>query len=147
MKPRFFLATVAVACGLSAILSASEASADQRRIPQPWIDDGRDAQLSFEDEYYRGGYGRGDYGRPRYPGPYGRPYPPPPVWWGAESEEITVWMTCGQGKELLFQRGYYDVKTNNCRGPNYRYTASRGGARFDIRMSASGQINRVRLAD
>jgi len=52
-----------------------------------------------------------------------------------------------KGKELLFQRGYYDVKTNNCRGPNYRYTASRGGARFDIRMSASGQINRVRLAD
>ena len=127
MTTRVFAAAAALACALAGLLAPAGA--------------GQPGYGGFDDGYY------GGYGRPPYPDPYDRPYPQPlPQWWGEQPEEIIVWITCGQGKELLFQRGYYNVKTDNCRGPNYRYTAWRGGERFDIRMSASGEINRVRLA-
>ncbi|WP_349008484.1 hypothetical protein [Mesorhizobium sp. CN2-181] len=54
-------------------------------------------------------------------------------------------ITCNQGKRLLRNRGFRDVRRVDCRGRFFVYHARRGGNRFEVALnSRTGRVADVR---
>lgn len=81
---------------------------------------------------YDGGYGRG-YGG--YEGGYGyrRPYP-----------AYEGWVSCRDGRRILWRSGYQGIEVQSCRRGFYRYTAWRNGKQFLMAVDAQGDVSRLR---
>lgn len=77
---------------------------------------------SYGDGYY-GGYG-GGYQRPPYPG-YGG------------------WVSCRDGRRILWRSGYQDIEVQSCRRGTYRYTAWRHGRQYLMAVDARGGVARL----
>jgi hypothetical protein len=75
------------------------------------------------------------YGRPPI---YDRPdygYRPPPAFG----------VTCEDGADIVASQGFRNVAPRDCSGRVYRYTAYRGRAPFEVRVSSrTGEITMVR---
>lgn len=78
------------------------------------------------------------YARPPYGGGYGYGPPPrPQPGFGA--------ISCGQGAGIVASQGFHSVTPRDCSGRVFRYTAFRGRAPFEVRVSSrTGQITQVR---
>lgn len=76
-----------------------------------------------------GGYNGGDYGGYR-------PRPPYPVYDG--------WVSCRDGRRILWRSGYSDIEVQSCRGGYYRYTAWRNGKQYLMSVDAQGDVARLR---
>ena len=134
MTAKYLIALMALAGSAATLLPAAPARADVD-VNIIW------GERGYGDYDYR--YDDDDYGR--RPDPYARgryERRPPPIYY--EEEPETVWITCGEGKRMLRAEGFSNVQTDNCRGPNYRYTGWKKGRKFDIRVNSAGEINRVR---
>ena len=130
MTFKSLIAAATLALGLAAALPATDARADV------------DVDIGFGVGVIGGGYGYGyrpgwDYGG--YDG-----YRPRPHHYGyADDWYEEDYVTCRKAKKTLRRFGYYDIETENCRGPNYKYTAWKKGRQFLIRMNTRGEINRI----
>jgi hypothetical protein len=83
---------------------------------------------------YGYGYGNG-YGG--YEGGYGGSYHrPPPVHGG--------WVSCRDGRRILWRHGYQGIEVESCRAGFYRYTAWRNGKRYVMAVDARGDVSRLR---
>jgi hypothetical protein len=63
--------------------------------------------------------------------------PPPPVHYG---------ISCGNGREILRQRGFRNVQAYSCQGPTYGYQAWKRGEFFRVAVNFRGQIVSVQPA-
>lgn len=139
MTARSLLAAAALTASLALALPAAEARADVS------VDIGIGLGGGYVPAY--DGYGEGGYGGPHGPYP-GRGYGRYDDGHGrAYYQQDDVFITCGQGRLMLRDFGFYRVKAENCRGPNYVYTGWRKGARYMLRMTTAGEVNRVRRID
>lgn len=75
------------------------------------------------DGGYEGGYG-GSY-RPYYPAYDG-------------------WVSCRDGRRILWRSGYQAIEVQSCRRGYYRYTAWRNGKQFLMSVDAQGDVTRLR---
>ena len=73
---------------------------------------------------YEGGYG-GGYHRPRYP-------------------DYDRYVSCRDGRRILWRSGYSGIEVRSCRGGFYRYTAWRNGKQFLMAVDARGDVSRLR---
>jgi hypothetical protein len=76
------------------------------------------------DGGYGGGYG-GGYHRPRYP-------------------DYDRYVSCRDGRRILWRSGYSGIEVRSCRGGFYRYTAWRNGKQFLMAVDARGDVSRLR---
>jgi hypothetical protein len=128
MTFKSLIAAATLALGLAAALPAADARADV------------DVDIGFG--VIGGGYGYGYRPGWDYGGYHG--YRPRPHYHGYQDgwyEEDYI--TCRQGRKILYRFGYYDIDTENCRAPNYKYKAWKKGRQFLIRMNTSGEISRI----
>jgi len=130
MIAKSLIAALALAGSLASVFPATEAKADVDVDIAIGVGGYDPAYDGWYDEDYGGRYYERRHYRPRHYDDY--------------DEEVTVYISCGEGKRLLRRLGYRDVRTENCRAPNYRYEARRNGRWFEIRMDTSGDINRIR---
>ena len=87
---------------------------------------------------YGGGYGGGyGYGYGGYEGGYGGSYHrPPPAYNG--------WVSCRDGRRILWRYGYQGIEVQSCRAGFYRYTAWRNGKQYLVAVEAQGGVNKLR---
>lgn len=126
LKP--LIAAAALALGLAIALPAADARADV------------DVDIDFGIGVIGGGYGY----RPGWD--YGgyRPYRPQPYLYDYEDAYAEDgYVTCRQGRKILRNHGFRDIKAENCRPPHYEYIGRRKGREFLIRMNSRGEINRI----
>jgi len=130
------IAALALAGSFAAVLAPTEARADVDVDVAigvggyyPAYDDLDGYDRGYDEDYGERYYERRHY-RPRHH--------------YDDYEDVAVYISCGEGKRLLRRLGYRDVRTENCRAPNYKYKARRNGHWFAIRMDTSGDINRIR---
>jgi hypothetical protein len=72
---------------------------------------------------------------------------PEPYWWYDYGYIRPYRISCGEGRELLLDRGFRRVRTFECRGRIYTYFARRYGDAFRIQVNArTGRIVSVRPA-
>lgn len=83
------------------------------------------AGIGWGGGYYDGGGYGGGYYRPRYPN-YDR------------------YVSCRDGRRILWRSGYSDIEVMSCRGGFYRYTAWRNGKQFVMAVDARGDVSRLR---
>jgi hypothetical protein len=70
---------------------------------------------------------------------------PEPYWWYDFDNLRPYRITCGEGRELLLDRGFRRVRTVECQGRIYTYLARRRGETFRIQVnSRSGRILNIR---
>ena len=135
MIAKSLIAALALAAGLATALPAPEARADVDIDVAIGVGGYSPPAYGTYDAYdgygYGHGYRRGHVERYRHYDPYYR-------------DEVILYVTCGEGRRILRREGFREVQASNCRGPNYRYTAWKRGKKFDIRLSASGEITRIR---
>ncbi|MFM8747229.1 MAG: hypothetical protein ACKOED_11270 [Aestuariivirga sp.] len=128
MTLKSLIAAASVALGLAIALPAADARADV------------DVDIGFG--VITGGYGYG-----YHPGwDYGgyRPYRPRPYLYDYEDAWADdAFVSCRQGRKILRNYGFRDIKTENCRAPHYEYIGWKKGREFLIRMNTRGEINRV----
>lgn len=130
MIAKTLIAAFALAASLTAALPAAEARADVDLNVAIGVGGYYPPAYDAYDDYgygHRRGYGE----RYRHYEPY-------------YEEEVIVFISCGDGRRILRREGFRDVKASNCRGPNYRYTGWKRGKKFDVRMSTTGEITRLR---
>lgn len=77
---------------------------------------------------YQGGY-QGGYG-----GSYHRP--PQPAYGG--------WVSCRDGRRILWRYGYSAIEVQSCRPGFYRYTAWRNGKHYLVAVDAQGDVSKLR---
>lgn len=53
-------------------------------------------------------------------------------------------ISCREGRMIVIEAGFRDVRPVDCDGPGYRYTARRHGHKFVVRVNEDGDITRVR---
>lgn len=94
------------------------------------------------DPWDRGGYGWG----PEYTQPYGFYYGEDYAYPRYHSRRIyRNVVSCSEARWMLADRGWRNVRANDCHGSSYSFTARRKGAVSVIRVSArSGNIISVR---
>lgn len=125
LKTLFAAGALAVTLGLA--LPASDAKADVSvgigvGVYPPA------AGIGWGGGYYDGGYGGGyggGYYRPRY-------------------TDYDRYVSCRDGRRILWRAGYSGIEVQSCRGGFYRYTAWRNGKQFLMAVDASGDVNRLR---
>jgi len=86
------------------------------------------AGIGWGGGYYDGGYGEGyggGYSRPRYP-------------------DYDRYVSCRDGRRILWRSGYSGIEVRSCRGGFYRYTAWRNGKQFLMAVDARGDVSRLR---
>jgi hypothetical protein len=128
MTLKHLIAAAALALGLAAALPATDARADVD------VDIGFGVGVIGGGYGYRPGWGYGGYGG----------YRPRPQYYGyADDWYEEDYVTCRQGRKILYRFGYYDIETENCRAPNYKYIAWKKGRQFLIRVNTRGEINRI----
>ena len=82
------------------------------------------------DDGYGGGYGG-------YEGSYVGSYRPSyPAYDG--------WVSCRDGRRILWRSGYQAIEVQSCRRGFYRYTAWRNGKQFLMGVDAQGDVTRLR---
>lgn len=114
--------------------------------PPPQTEVGWGGYGGYEGGYggggYGGGYGNGyggnGYGNYNgyggYNGGYNnRPYP-----------AHGGWVSCRDGRRILWRSGYSDVEVQSCRRGYYRYTAWRRGKQYLMAVDAQGDVARLR---
>lgn len=149
MIAKSLFAAAALAAGLAAALPVPAANADVGVTIGIGAAPGYYGYGNGYGGGYYGGYNRyhhdGYYGGNGYPRGYGYGYgyQPRPYY---QQDEIG-YISCGEGRDIVRRFGYRNVHTENCRAPNYVYTASRHGDRFEVRINVNGEINRVRRID
>lgn len=125
----------ALALGLAAALPAPAAQADVSVgigfgvYPAAPAAAGWDGYGGYEGGYggYRGGYGG-------YPGGYShRPYP-----------AYDGWVSCRDGRRILWRSGYQSIEVQSCRRGFYRYTAWRNGKQYLMAVDAQGDVSKLR---
>ena len=99
---------------------------------------------------YDGGYGAGYGGSPgggyggAYGGGYGgydggyaqrRPYPAP---------AYDGYVSCRDGRSLLWRYGYQGIEVQSCRPGFYRYTAWRNGKQYLMAVDGQGDVSKLR---
>lgn len=142
MTARTLFAAAALALGFALTLPGAPARADVDVDIGIGLGGG---YVPAYDGYGEGGYGYGNGGYGGYPGRgygryhdgHGRPY----------YQQDDIYVTCRMGRQMLRDFGFYQVKAENCRGPNYVYTGWRKGSRYLLRMNTAGEVNRVRRID
>ncbi|WP_146256024.1 hypothetical protein [Aestuariivirga litoralis] len=85
------------------------------------------------DGGYEGGYNGGYSGG--YYGGWNRP-PAPPAYGG--------WVSCRDGRRILWRSGYRNVEVESCRRGFYRYTAWRNGKQYLMAVDRGGDVSRLR---
>lgn len=83
---------------------------------------------------YEGGYG-GGYGS-GYGGGYDGGWHRPPVY--------DRYVSCRDGRRILWRSGYSGIEVQSCRGGFYRYTAWRNGKHYLVAVDQRGDVNRLR---
>jgi hypothetical protein len=85
------------------------------------------------------------------PGGPGFGAPPPPPYYGGPGYRPGFGgsgfgrISCGEGAQIVAANGFRRISPRECDGRVYRYTAFRGPASFEVRVSSStGEITRVR---
>lgn len=128
MIAKSLFAAAALVMGLAATLPASEARADVD------VDIGIGINGGYNGWYggYHGWYG-GYYPRPVRPYHY-RPAPHRPV---------NRYVTCNEGRQILYNRGYRNVNARDCHAPRYSFTAWRNGHQYLVRVTSQGAVNQV----
>lgn len=97
------------------------------------------------------GIGLGDpgYGYPPPPPVYAPPpppayYPPPPPprYYDPSADYADSYgISCGEGRQIVRESGFYHVRTVECDGQNFKYTGYRHGNSYIIKVdSESGDI-------
>ena len=77
-----------------------------------------------------------------YPGYH--PYPTPD--YGDDDEEADDQISCSEGRQIVRDRAYRQVRTVNCYGSVYKYRALKRGRSWSVRVdSYSGRIVSARL--
>jgi|GEM_PF-1005109 len=90
------------------------------------------------DDGYEGGYGRGYGGyEGGYEGGYGGSYHRPTPAYGG-------WVSCRDGRRILWRSGYQAIEVQDCRRGFYRYTAWRNGKQYLMAVDAQGDVSRLR---
>lgn len=136
----------ALALGLAAALPATAAMADVSVGVGVGIYPPASAAVGWNGGYeggydagYGGGYGGnygGNYGG-GYEGGYGGSYHrPTPVYDG--------WVSCRDGRRILWRSGYQGIEVQSCRRGIYRYTAWRNGKQYLMAVDAQGDVSRLR---
>lgn len=136
----------AMALGLAAVLPASAAMADVSvgigiypPVVAQWSGssgsyggyDGYSGAGGWDDNYdaydngSRGYEGQGSHYRPRYPGYDG-------------------YVSCRDGRRILWRSGYHGIEVQSCRHGYYRYTAWRNGRHYLVAVDAQGDVMRLR---
>ena len=132
----------ALALGLAAVLPAPAAQADVSIGIGFGVYPAAPAAVGWEgygDDQggyggYQGGYG-GGYGG--YQGGYGGyPHRPYPAYDG--------WVSCRDGRRILWRSGYQAIEVQSCRRGFYRYTAWRNGKQYLMAVDAQGDVSRLR---
>lgn len=84
------------------------------------------AGIGWGGGYYDGGYEYGGgYHRPRYP-------------------DYDRYVSCRDGRRILWRSGYSGIEVRSCRGGFYRYTAWRNGKQFLMAVDSRGDVSRLR---
>ena len=87
---------------------------------------------------YGEGYGGGSgYGYGGYEGGYGGSYRRPYPAYGG-------WVSCRDGRRILWRSGYSQIEVQSCRAGFYRYTAWRNGKQYLMAVDAQGDVSRLR---
>lgn len=133
MMPKFLttplIAAAALAATFATSLPASEAQAG--------VDVSIGLGVGYPPVYAGGGYD--GYGYGGYDGGYGHPgYHRPD--YGYDDG----YLSCRDGSRILYRYGYNAVRVASCRGAVYTYTAWRNGRQFLMRVSADGDVRRLR---
>jgi hypothetical protein len=130
MNTKSLFAAAAMALSLAVAMPATDARAD--------VDIDIGLGFGVVDGYYGHGHRPGWYG-----GGYGY-FPNRPYRYGyRDGWYEDDFVTCRQGRKILYRFGYYDIETANCRAPHYKYVAWKKGRQFMIRMNTSGEIARI----
>lgn len=84
--------------------------------------------------YEGGGYGGGGYGGGGYGGGYGGWHPP----------VYDRYVSCRDGRRILWRAGYSGIEVQSCNRGFYRYTAWRNGRHYLVAVDARGDVSRLR---
>ena len=129
MNIKSLFAAAAMALSLAVAIPPADARAD--------VDVDIGIGFGVVDGYYGHGY------RPGWYGGYGfhphRPYRH--VY--RDNWYDDGFISCRQGRKILYRYGYNDIEASNCRAPNYKYVAWKKGRQYLIRMNTRGDITRI----
>ena len=83
---------------------------------------------------YGGGYGSYNNGYNTYNGGYNNNH----------YSNYGGWVSCRDGRRILWRSGYSDIEVQSCRRGYYRYTAWRRGKQYLMAVDARGDVARLR---
>jgi hypothetical protein len=126
MIGKTLIAAAAVAATFAVALPATEAKAD--------VD--VDIAIGIIPGYYTGGYNSGYFGGYGYD--YGYGYGGFGDGYGHRRHRRDI--SCGMGRSIVAEAGFFRVRPIDCELPGYRYTAKRNGHKFLVRVNGRGNI-------
>lgn len=137
MIAKSLFAAAALAATLAMSLPAPEAKADV------------DVEIGigvggYVPGYYGTGYGYGYGYAPRPAYRYGHGYRAYEDYRYDGYDSYDAGITCKMGRKIVSRSGFRDVRPLDCDGPGYRYAAWKHGHKYVVRVSADGEITRVR---